>query len=252
MVKNMSYVTTAPSSQNIINLFQGEWLSNIPNLVTAPGGLGLFDDERIKWAESILGSFDQKEILELGPFEGGHSSMLSYRDAHVTAIEANPKAFLKCLCVKEILNLKNVQFLLGDFVKYLEIATYPFDIVLASGVLYHMENPLGLLRLISLRANKLYLWTHYYDEHVIESNPSLSKKFGKAEYFGHYTAYRHDYQDVLDSNTFCGGPLSHSYWMTRDSILQALGQLGFNKIDISFDTPNHPNGPAFAVCARKI
>lgn len=34
--------------------------------------------------------------------------------AEVVAVEANTRSFLKCLCIKEVLGMRAVRFLLGD------------------------------------------------------------------------------------------------------------------------------------------
>ena len=88
----------------------------------------------------------------------------------------NPRAYLKCLIVKEILGLQRSRFLLGDFVSYLKESKESFDI---SGVLYHTRNPAELIHLCSKKTDKVIIWTHYYDKEVIENNPILSKKFSK-------------------------------------------------------------------------
>jgi SAM-dependent methyltransferase len=80
-------------------------------------------------------------VLELGPLEGGHSFMFERLGAReVIAIEANPRAYLKCLIIKELLDLRRVRFLCGDFLEYLRADGTDFDLVFASGVLYHMRN----------------------------------------------------------------------------------------------------------------
>lgn len=248
-----TYVHTAPAAENILDIFKGEWLSKIP--FYSSEGLNLFHDERITWAHEILGPFKYQKILELGPFEGGHSYMLQKLEAaNITSIEANPKAFLKCLCVKEALGLTRVAFELGDFVKFLEIKI-PFDIVIASGVLYHMSEPLELLKLISKCTHKLFLWTHYYDKDIIPDSEGLRKKFSAPHLIdfdgGRYEIHYQYYGDDLKSNFFCGGNQSQSTWLTYHGILDALKQLGFNKFDLNFYEPLHPNGPAFAVCAQR-
>ncbi len=254
-----AYVTTQPSHQNILDLFEGEWSSRLPDelgLVTKPGTAGLFADGRVSWAEEVLGGFSNRNILELGPLEGGHSYMLQRGNAsRVVSIESNTRAFLKCLCVKEIFKLDKVEFRLGDFMSYLEDEDSKYDMVFASGVLYHMVDPIKLLHMISKVSDRLFLWTHYYDEEAISSNPELSHKFESAssyEYEGvSYSYYKQSYKEALDWAGFCGGPESVSKWLTRDGILDALKQFGFVDIQISFEEVDHPNGPAFGVCAKK-
>ena len=80
--------------------------------------------------------------------------MLSKYGADVTGIESNSLSFMKSLIAKELLNHK-AKFVYGDFVKYLEVSE-DYELIVASGVLYHMENPVELLCRISLKTNKLF------------------------------------------------------------------------------------------------
>ena len=61
--------------------------------------------------------------------------------SHVS-VESNKQAFLKCLIVKNILQMDKVEFKYGDFVSYLESTAELFDFIIASGVLYHLKNPI--------------------------------------------------------------------------------------------------------------
>ncbi|MGG6295933.1 class I SAM-dependent methyltransferase [Leptolyngbya sp. AN02str] len=254
-----SYVLTEPSSQNVIDIFQGEWSSVLPaqfGLTTKPGTAGLFEDPRVTWAEQTFGGFSNWNILELGPLEGGHSYMFQNGNASkVTAIEANTRAFLKCLCVKEILKLDRVEFKLGDFMQFLEKADLTYDMVFASGVLYHMEEPLRLLNLASKVSDRLFIWTHYYDHEIITNTEKLKHKFEPVqvvEFEGvPYETSQQSYKQALAWSGFCGGPQPVSRWLTRDSIIKALNQFGYKDLSVSFEQPDHPNGPAFAICARK-
>jgi hypothetical protein len=253
------YVTSEPSNQNVLDIFKGEWSSRLPEhfgLLTKPGTAGLFEDHRVIWAEQTLGNFSSWEILELGPLEGGHSYMLQNRKAKmVTSIEANTRAFLKCLCIKNILNLDRVEFKLGDFMSYLEKDNLKYDMVFASGVLYHMEEPIKLIKLISRVTERLFIWTHYYDREVILKRKDLSHKFSPvitSEYDGvTYEYSTQSYKDALGWSGFCGGFKTVSKWLTRDSIIKALTYFGFSDLKINFEQMDHPNGPAFAVCAIK-
>ena len=251
------YVLKYPEDQNILDVFKGEWSSEVPNnLITKPGKAKLFDDARVNWAEDSLGSFAGRNILELGPLEGGHSFMFQEKKAKkVTAIEANSRAFLKCLCVKEIYKLNNIEFKLGDFMAFLRKDHSKYDMVSASGVLYHMEDPVELIKLISKVTDRVHFWTQYYDKEIVMNNPGLSFKFqpmSTINYDGESYEYStQSYKDSLGWSGFCGGPQPVSKWLTRGSIIKALKKYGFVDITIGFDTPEHPNGPAFAICATK-
>jgi hypothetical protein len=190
----------------MVNIFNGEWASRFPgDLATLPAGQSpLFEDSRITWAIEQFGGITGHHMLELGPLEAGHTFMLEQLGAaSITAIEANTRAFLKCLIVKEMLQLKRSQFLCGDFVEYLRATQQKFDSCLACGVLYHMANPAELLRLIAQSADRVFIWTHYFDRDPITSDPALLAKFHldgiPSEHYGFsHTLYRQEYQTALD------------------------------------------------------
>ena len=178
-------------------------------LHSKPGTAALFSDGRIRWAENVFGGFADKNILELGPLEGAHSYMMQNAGAKtITAIEANSRAFLKCLCIKELFDLNRVSFKLGDFVSFLEQNKNKYDIAIASGVLYHMVDPVKVLDLISRAADRIFIWTHYFDESVISKNKDIAHKFGKLETASYQgLEYRYSsqaYKKALDWSGFCG------------------------------------------------
>ncbi|HRV93228.1 MAG TPA: class I SAM-dependent methyltransferase [Anaerolineae bacterium] len=253
------YLTSYPSPQNAVDILQGEWRSRLPDPLAQvkAGPLSLFEDGRIAWLVEQIGGVEGMTVLELGPLEGAHSYMLEQAGAKcITAIEANSQAYLKCLIVKELLELKKIRFLCGDFVAYLREEPGPlFDLGVASGVLYHMKNPAELLALLTKRCQRsLFLWTHYYDEALIAKNPRMAHKLTgsvQATYQGfEHTLYRHDYQEAKYMPGFSGAGGGYSHWMTRDDILNCLTFFGFGDIQIGFDDPNSKNGPSFALIAR--
>jgi hypothetical protein len=253
-----SYVLSIPSAQNALDIFRGEWSSKFPppfgHLVAGP--LQLFQDPRVEWALSVLGGVANKTVLELGPLEGGHSYMLERGGAaRVTAIEANTRSFLKCLITKELLGLQRCHFLCGDFVHYLRESRETFDVCFASGVLYHMLDPVELLASLSLHTDRLFIWTHYYDDELISNNQALRPKFSPGTPHStagfEHTLFRQEYLTALEWSGFCGGGRAHSHWMTRADILAALKFLGFKEIITACDEPAHQNGPAFCIAATK-
>ena len=144
-----------------------------------PGHANLFEDHRITWGLEVLGGVQDQSVLELGPLEGGHTFMLQKAGARdIVAVEGNGRAYLKCLCSKEMLGIDRASFLLGDFEKYLEGCDRRFDMVVASGVLYHMRHPLKLLELISGVTDRVMIWTHFFDAELIAGNERLADKFG--------------------------------------------------------------------------
>ena len=175
--------------------------------------------------------------------------------ASVTAIEANTHAFLKCLIVKEILQLKRVRFLFGDFLEYLRRDPPRFDFVLASGVLYHLRQPAELIDLLARVTDRALVWTHYYDEAIIRRTPHLTSKFPggfPAEHAGfRHTLYHQEYGEALGWNGLCGGSASYSTWMSREELLACFRHFGFTDLRVYVEIPEFPHGPCLLLAARK-
>jgi hypothetical protein len=242
----------------VLDIFKGEWSSILP----APfcelraGQVPLFGDPRVKWGVDRLGGVTNRRVVELGPLEGGHTWMLEQLGAaQITAIEANERAYLKCLTVKELTGLTRARFLYGDSVAYLRETDEHFDVGIASGILYHMTNPVELLALLAARCDRLFLWTHYYDEAALRRIPkvrALFKGTTEATHAGFtYTQHRREYQASRFRLGFSGGSAHYSQWLTRDTILAACRHLGFRQLETAFDEPNHPYGPCCAFVAMR-
>lgn len=221
------------------------------------GHTDLFADHRITLLERHLGPVAGQRVLELGPLEGGHSYMLARLGARlVTAVEANPRASLRLLCVKELYSSTAVTPLLGDLLPLLHATEAgAYDITLASGVLYHMVEPLVLLDLVARSADRLCLWTHVYDPVVAPSREDAGLFGAPAPVaLGDFCcggALRRYPEDALAWAGFSGGAATHAIWLTREGILRFLAERRFATISIEFDHPDHPNGPALAIYARR-
>ena len=196
-----------PSPQTAVDVFRGRWACDLSKLLGVDGtGINdLFgEDRRPSQAAVSLGENGRIEgwrVLELGPLEAAHTWRLEQLGAgEIIAIEANVEAYLKCLIVKEELQLKRSRFLLGDFVEFLNRTQQSFDLILASGVLYHLSNPLEAIRQIATHASRCFVWTHYYDRerHPVPFRP-IRIEAGQRSAPG----WVHDYGDK--SRDFWGG-----------------------------------------------
>jgi hypothetical protein len=152
--------------------------------------------------------------------------------------------------VKETLGI-DARFLLGDFVPFVTQTGERFDAVIASGVLYHMERPVELLKGLARISDNILIWTHYFDRDLIWRQPHVRRRFpDNPAITDGVELWRYDYLEALQSGGFCGGPLPFSMWMTKPGMLGVLRNCGFD-VTSTMDQPAHPNGPSILLYARR-
>jgi hypothetical protein len=244
-----------PRHQNALDIFADTWLAAMPD------GSGLtagtrphFGGKSVPWAADVIGGLGGKSILELGPFEGyGAYTFEQLGAASVVSIENNTTNFLKCLVVKNIFSLRTT-FLLGDFVQFLESCGSRYDVCWMSGVLYHMSDPIRLLRAASRASDVLFIRSHYYDQSLINADrdkqapfrPDLDKT---EEFAGRRLLLRYRSYGSRKDGEFSGGSDEHSFWLAKDDILHVLNSLGYRRIVMGHDEPNNVYGPSCTMVA---
>jgi SAM-dependent methyltransferase len=249
------FVDWFPSADNAGRAFEGEWSSAVPGLATT-GAAQLFEDGRVTWFGERIGGFAGKQVLELGPLEGGHTYMMTQAGANVLAIESNLRAWMRCLVVKDALDMRRANFLLGDFVQYISSSPPKVDFTLASGVLYHMTDPVRMLQDLCLVSSSIGLWTHYFDPVVLQGREDLRSKFDFApramttRHGRQVRLYDQQYLKALEWEGFCGGSAPGSCWLRKEDIVGVLEDEGF-QTEVFLDQPDHQNGPSFCVFARR-
>ena len=252
---DVRYDMRLPTRSNALDIFKGQWSAAIPGF--GYGSAALTESPHVKFFERQIGGFLGKKILELGPLEASHTYMMFKGGAdHIVAIEANKNAFLKCLIIKELLSIERATFLLGDFCQYLKSNSKRYDAILASGVLYHMLDPLGLIEFAANASDFICVWTHYFDRDRIRSRPELARKFSEkaAETIFHgrrIQLYEQRYFNAVEWDGFCGGAGPTSRWMTKDGIIRAFNALGF-EVTIGAEQADHPHGPAFWFVGKRL
>ena len=188
-------------------------------------------------------------MLELGPLEAGHTFQFEQLGAReIVAIEANVEAYLKCLIVKEAVGLSRSRFLLGDFCEYLETTDDRFDLVFASGVRYHMADPIGLIESIGRVTDRCFVWTHYYDPDAYTGPPRTAKPDTRDP---RIIRYEHQYGD-MGLGRFWGGNVSLNVWLSRADILSSFESVGLRHISVLQEHRQHENGAAFSFVASRM
>ncbi len=167
---------------------------------------------------------DGKRVLEIGPLEGGNTKqMIDLGAAQVCGIEFNKELFLKCLLVKNTFHLRRAEFIFGDCNTILaseEFAQQQFDLCVASGVLYHMEDPISTIDLLTDSASAVYVWSHVASDRT-PAGPWVKAKDERGRV---YHGRRNEYKpgDAL------GGVGRGSLWLKPESMYRAFEDRGFS------------------------
>lgn len=252
------HVRQAPSAQAVLDVFAGEWASRLPPPYDGlrAGPAPLFCDERIQWTLERFGPLDGQVVLDLGPLEGGHTYMALEAGAmRVVAVEGNSRHFLKCLVVKDLLDMRGADVRLGDFVAMLASEPDEYDLILAQGVLYHMVDPVELIALTALRGRRLALWTQYYDRERIAALPAtFQRHFDDAPTAAvtrgfEHAHHRFDYGFGRRLAGFYGGNRRHANWLSRDDLMRALAHFGWRDVEVAFERPDAVHGPSLSLTA---
>jgi SAM-dependent methyltransferase len=181
-------------------------------------------------------------ILELGSLEGIHALMFQRLGAReVVGIEGRKVNFLKCALVKNAFSLNRCRFVFGDIKTVLPILKGPFDLCVALGVLYHLDNPVDVIEKIARVARSLFVWTHYSVEDI-PSGPFLQMRHRDKEYRG---------KNVTERIEEClSGLTPTSFRLTEEDLLRAVKEAGFCKIEV-IGKEAHRSGPAMTFFAQK-
>lgn len=181
----------------------------------------------------------QLRVLDLASFEGGISIELAQQGAEVLGIEGRATNIAKAKFSKEVLELSNLEFVQDD-VRNLSAQKYgTFDIVICSGILYHLNHPdcFHLIEAISSVCKKLlYLNTHFvgqepldpvYNLGPLESVEYKGNKYSGRSIFEHFAQ---DSSELRLSRTHSSLDNEFSLWLTYDSLKEALERSGFLSI----------------------
>lgn len=256
-VAGAAYERRPPAAQNAVDTLAGLWVGRFPPaLGVEAGAVDLNDDARICWlVQQLGGSLAGLDVLELGPLEAAHTSTLLEAGARsVLGVEAHRTAFLRCLVAKELRGLRGASFLLGDFMPFLEAETRRWPLIVASGVLYHMTDPLRLLELLAARTDTLFLWTHVVDPRVMPpGDPRRAALVAREDrtWRGHTVVLHHRPYGTVTDPKFCGGPYEGPRWMERPSLMRVLDLLGFDDVSTTLEEPGNAYGPALCILARR-
>lgn len=169
-----------------------------------------------------------KDVLELGCFEGVHTTGLCFFGAKVTAVDARIENVVKTIVRCAMFGYSPKVFLY-DLEKGQDYEQLPrVDIVHHVGVLYHLTDPVHHLRMLLPRVKSgLMLDTHYANDsdakHVYEVD-------GKEIRYQHY---KEAGKSESGKSAVFAGMRDHAKWLRLDDILASLAERGFADVEVA-------------------
>jgi tRNA (mo5U34)-methyltransferase len=183
---------------------------------------------------------DGRTVLEVGCFEGVHTTGLAMHGAQVTAIDSRMENVVKTLVRSTMFGFQPEVFKC-DVENEQDRERLPeVDLMHHVGVLYHLVDPVTHLERIAPRVRKgLMLDTHYAEPAEADARYTV----GGRDY-----AYKR-YAEGGRQEVF-SGMYDHAKWLTLDGLTGLLRELGFNEVDV-VERRAERNGPRLRLFAAR-
>jgi hypothetical protein len=185
------------------------------------------------------GGLEGLEIADLGCLEGGFTWSLAQQGANVLGIEVRQQNFDKLQLIQEHFEELTLKFIKDDVKNFNYQAYGIFDVVLALGILYHLDNPVQWLNQISHTVKDILILDSHYapdnDADLALLRPAL--QLGELQRFetnGKLFEGRWyiEFPEDLDPEGQLWASYSNhkSFWLTKESMIMALRQAGFKLV----------------------
>ncbi len=190
--------------------------------VALGGPHDLANDPRFELWRSSGAELAGARVLELGPLEGGHTLLMHRAGARqIVAVEGRPENFAKCCLVQRLFGLDRARFVLADVGTVGRERFGEFDLCLASGILYHLEDPAPLLARLAEMVPAVMVWTHF----ATRDYPALAAatlRFAGDEFRGKW--YR-------EPRSPRAGLTARSFWPYLPDLRRLFHAAGFAHVD---------------------
>lgn len=217
-----------------------------PEVQTRPGEPDFMEtDLRLKAILRVLSLLYRNRlaglrVADLGCLEGGFSLALAQRGMDVLGIEARRKNLEKALLLKDHFGLTNLELLRDDVKNFARARQGVFDVTLALGILYHLDEPVAWLRQLSEATRGVLVVDSHYapaDEAALARIDPRLRQLGPlrqiedqgSRYEGRWFF---EYGEDADAESQLWASYSNrsSFWLTKESLLRALLRAGFDLV----------------------
>jgi SAM-dependent methyltransferase len=190
-------------------------------------------------ADAIGRPLDQVRVLDLACLEGHYAIEFALHGAHAMGIEGREDNLAKARFAGEALGLGDrLEMLHGDVLDLSRQTHGGFDIVLCSGILYHIDQPdvFRFIERIHEVCDRLVIFDTF-----ISIQPEVSCEYNGHHYQGRYYE---EHAPNATGETKLKDPWAsidniRSFWFTRQSLYKVLTATGFTSV-LECHTPRMP------------
>jgi hypothetical protein len=231
-----------PASIDEFRRVHGEWTAMSIHLGEGQYTRAPAPDGRLRRILQIASDLSEKplsqlRVLDLACLEGHYGIELALHGAEVVGIELREQNLAKARFVKDYLQLDRVA-LYQDDVRNLSVEKYgQFDLVICSGILYHLDIPdvFHFVRRIYDVCTRLTIF-----DTQIALRPGETVEFEGHAYHGIWYV---EHDDSADRDTrlkdlWASVENTRSFWFTPASLCNLIAQIGFSSFYECLN-PNH-------------
>lgn len=185
------------------------------------------------------GEFTGLRVADLGCLEGGFTLAMAQQGMDVIGLEARQMNLDKCLLLKDQFELPQLEFRLDD-VKNFGLEKYAtFDVVLALGIVYHLNDPVAWLRQAAAATRGVMVIESHYapaDDRALKLldprlklGPLVQESLDGFQYEGRwfFEFEPHADREVMPWASYSN---NKSFWLTKESLLRAALRSGFDLV----------------------
>ena len=174
--------------------------------------------------------FDGVRVADLACAEGSYAVGLARMGFEVLGIEIRRANYATCCFVKQQVNLPNLSFV-QDNVWNLERYA-PFDAILCSGILYHLDRPKQFLDLMARCVRKAVLINSHFATVTPIDAFNLSALTEHEDLPGRWFP---EPPPKNEEHLRSSWDNERSFWIQKEFLLQAIRDAGFNMVFEQYD-----------------
>ena len=232
--------------------FTAHRITLAPGIETTVAGVPPVDDIRTQLVvDACGGNLDGRSVVDLGCLEGGFTLAFAQRGAaRALGIEARELSVQRCELARNLLGVENAEFVVADIKDEL-VRHDPFDVVFATGILYHVADPAGFLHTMRSACSHVALVdTHVarLDEVSHDCSPIVSKDAHGSTYRGRmFPEYPLDVSDdAKEAMAWAAYSDADAFWPLEDDLVRMMHDAGFARVE-KIDVVGDGNLPRWGV-----